>query len=382
MKIKDIVSTPLYSSSMDKDMSDSAQDSIVVEVVTDEPGMVGVGETDAPPAVVKSFIEMRSSHDTSVGLKDILVGEDPLQIERLWNRMYERTKMAGRRGIGVNAIGAIDMALWDLAGKYYNKPVWALLGGAQKEAVSPYGSLFPLMKRNDPEREKVARYVRTAKDLGFRAVKLEELMNSPRRDLEIVGAAREALGEDGVLMVDAYYCWPDYKTALAECRKYRDMNLYFIETPLPVDDVEGYANLRRKLGIRVAMGEFLTSRYEFIDLIDRGGVDVAQPDIGRVGGFTEARKVADYAAAKGVLVVPHCWKTGIGIAASLHYCVATSNCPYFEFMVKELSPSELRRSLVRSEPRIKDGLIEAPLEPGLGIEIDRAVMERFSKPPQ
>ncbi len=381
MKIKDIVSTPLYSSSIDKNMSDSAQDSIVVQVVTDEPGVVGVGETDAPPTVVKSFIEMHSSHDTSVGLKDILLGEDPLQIEKLWNKMYERTKMAGRRGIGLNAIGAIDMALWDLAGKYYDKPVWALLGGAQKEAAAPYASLFPLMNPRDPEREKVKRYINTAKRLGFRAVKLEELLNSPRRDLQIVTTAREALGEDGTLMVDAYYCWPDFKTALTECQKYKEQNLYFIETPLPVDDIEGYSRLRSALDARVAMGEFLTSRYEFFDLIDHGGVDVAQPDIGRVGGFTEAKKVADYAAAKGVLVVPHCWKTGIGIAASLHYCLATSNCPYFEFMLKELSPSELRWSLVKKEFAVKDGLIDPPDDPGLGIELDGKIIEKFSEPP-
>jgi L-alanine-DL-glutamate epimerase-like enolase superfamily enzyme len=130
----------------------------------------------------------------------------------------------------------------------------------------------------------------------------------------------------------------------------------------------------------VATGEWLTTRYEFIDYMDRGRIDVAQPDIGRVGGFTEARKIADYAMTRGVLVVPHCWKTGIGIAASLQFCIATENSPYFEFMLKELATSELRKHLVKNEFKVEsDGCIEPPEAPGLGIEIDQAVMDRYAK---
>ncbi|MFI5419945.1 MAG: mandelate racemase/muconate lactonizing enzyme family protein [Nitrososphaerales archaeon] len=378
MKIKEIIATPLSSSKIDAGASDSSQDDLVVEIITDEKGIEGIGETDAPPTVVKAFIDMPSSHDTSVSLQSLLIGEDPLQIEKLWNKMYQRTLMAGRRGLGINAIGAIDMALWDIAGKYYDKPIWMLLGGAQKEKATPYGSILTLQNPDDPELPELRRRVAEAKRVGFRAVKLEELVNSRKRDFELVQNARELLGDDIELLVDAYYCWPDFSTAYERCKELEKFNLYFIETPLPVDDVEGHAKLSQALGTKVATGEWLTTRYEFMDFIDRGKIDVAQPDIGRVGGFSEAKKVADYAKAKGVLVVPHCWKTGIGIAASLHFCIATSNCPYFEFMVRDLAPSELRRYLVKNELQINDGYIDLPEQPGLGVELDRSVMEKFA----
>ncbi len=186
------------------------------------------------------------------------------------------------------------------------------------------------------------------------------------------------LGDEIELLVDAYYCWPDFSTAYERCKDFEKFNLYFIETPLHVDDIEGHAKLSQALGTKVATGEWLTTRYEFMEFIDRGKIDVAQPDIGRVGGFSEARKVADYAKSRGVLVVPHCWKTGIGIAASLQFCIATSNCPYFEFMVKDLALSDLRKFLVKNEPQLKDGYIELPEAPGLGIELDRGIIEKFS----
>lgn len=380
MKIKDIITTCLSSTHLNEGASDSAQDDIVVEIMTDEPGISGIGETDAPPVVVKSFIDMASSHDTSVSLKKILIGEDPLQIERLWNKMYQRTLMAGRRGLGINAIGAIDMALWDLAGKFYDEPVWKLLGGLAKEFAVPYASLLPLQDPKSIEIEKLERRLGTAKRMGFRAVKLEELLNMKKRDYALVEKAREILGDEIDLMVDAYYCWPDFATALERCSDLERFNLYFVETPLPVDDIVGLGRLCQELRMRVATGEWLTTRYEFMEVIDNGKIDVAQPDIGRVGGLSEAKKVANYAEIRGVPVIPHCWKTGIGIAASLHFCLATPNCPFFEYhLVTEDAVSELRRSLVKKEFLTRsDGFIEVPENPGLGLEIDRTFMEKHT----
>jgi L-rhamnonate dehydratase len=378
MKIKDVVATCLYSSRIDESASDSAQDDIVVEVITDEPGISGIGETDASPAVVKAFIDMASSHDTSIGLKQLLMGEDPLQIERLWNKMYHGTLMAGRRGLGIHAIGAIDMALWDLAGKYYDKPVWKLLGGAAKDRAVPYASLLPLQNPDIVEFSQLEHRVGLAKRMGFRAVKIEVLLNKKKRDYELVEKAREILGDEIDLMVDAYYCWPDFATALERCSELEKFNLYFVETPLPVDDLVGLEKLCQALKMRVATGEWLTTRYEFIDVIDKGKIDIAQPDIGRVGGISEARKIASYAETKGVPVIPHCWKTGIGIAASLHFCIATSNSPFFEYhFVSEDSVSELRKHLVKNEFLVrKDGYIDPPKSPGLGIELDRSFMDK------
>ncbi|MHB2036894.1 MAG: mandelate racemase/muconate lactonizing enzyme family protein [Nitrososphaerales archaeon] len=377
MKIKDVIATTLYNPSVDIGVADSGQDNIIVEIVTDE-GVSGVGETTSPPAAVKNLIDMRSSHDTAQGLKNQLIGEDPLQIERLWNKMYEATIASGRRGIGIHAIGAIDIALWDLAGKIYDQPVWKLLGGAQKPKGTPYASLYPVQDPTDIEVNKLSRYFRTAKSMGFKAFKVEVLTNSRKRDYELVRASREMLGEDVELMVDAFYCWRDFKTALQRLKELEKFNLYFIEAPLPVDDLDGYAKLSPAVETRVAVGERITTRYEFMELIDRGHVDIAQPDIGRVGGLTEAKKVADYAKMRGVLVTPHCWRTGITTAAALHYNIAVSNCPFFEYMVEEEEVSELGKSLVELKFRVRDGYIDLPDSPGLGIELNRKLVEKYT----
>jgi L-alanine-DL-glutamate epimerase-like enolase superfamily enzyme len=375
MRIKDISTTILSSRSIDESASDSSQDDIIVEVLTDE-GLVGIGEVDAAPTVIKALIDMPSSHDRSQGFKGLLIGEDPLQIEKLWNKLYQRTIAVGRRGVGIMAIGAVDMALWDLAGKYYDKPVWKLLGGAQREAVVPYASLPPLQNPLDIEYEALRLKIDYVKKSGFRAAKIEELVNSEPRDYRIVEEARKMLGIEIELMVDAYYCWPDFETALKRCAGLEKFNLFFIETPLPVDDLVGLGKLSRALTTRIAAGERNTTLYEFVDLIDRGGVDVAQPDIGRVGGLTEAKKVAEYARTRGVMTIPHCWRTGIGIAAEVHFSASTPNCPYIEFLTRELAKSPLRRELT-NEFEIKDGYIDLPEEPGLGIELNQSVIEKY-----
>ena len=376
MRIKDITATVLSNPDVDAGASDSSQDDVLVEITTDE-GIVGIGEVDAAPTVIKALIDMRSSHDASLGLKRVLIGEDPLQISKLWDRMYEGNIATGRRGIGVMAMGAIDIALWDLAGKHYGVPVWKLLGGSNKRTVSPYASLPPLQDPENVEVKELRRMVEHARRAGFAAVKIEELVNSQTRDAELVQEARRLVGSDCELMVDAYYCWPDLKTALSACEDLERFGLYFIEAPLPVDDVAGLRRLSRALKTRIATGERLTTRYEFIDLMDRGEVDVVQPDIGRVGGLTEAMRVADHAKTRGVLVVPHCWRTGISIAGALHFAAATPNCPYFEFVPGGLSRSLLRRSLVKREFTLRrGGGIELPERPGLGIEIDYSVVDR------
>jgi L-alanine-DL-glutamate epimerase-like enolase superfamily enzyme len=178
-------------------------------------------------------------------------------------------------------------------------------------------------------------------------------------------------------MVDVAYAWRDYKEALRVLRWLESYDLYFLETPLPADDLEGHARLADATGIRIAAGEWLNSRFEFYDLIDRGHVDVAQPDVGRVGGLTEARRVVEYAYDRGRLIVPHCWKTGIGIAASAHLCAAAPNAPFFEFLPARLAESRLRQELVVDELAIVNGRIPLPERPGLGIELDEAALRRY-----
>ena len=147
------------------------------------------------------------------------------------------------------------------------------------------------------------------------------------------------------------------------------MDLFFLETPLQIDDLDGYATLSREAPMRIAAGEWQNTRFEFLELLDRGQVQVAQPDVGRVGGLTEAMRVCHMAQDRGRLIVPHCWKTGIGIAASAHMAAAIPNCPYIEYLPSELCDSALRRDLVSEPLEMKDGIVKLPEKPGLGLSL-------------
>jgi L-alanine-DL-glutamate epimerase-like enolase superfamily enzyme len=195
--------------------------------------------------------------------------------------------------------------------------------------------------------------------------------------VEIVAACRELVGPDFTLMVDVAYAWPDAWTALRVIKRLEPYDLFFLETPMDIDDLDGYAFLHDHSPIRIAAGEWQNTHFEFLDLVQRGRLDVLQPDVGRVGGFSEARKVVQLAADCGRLVVPHCWKSGIGIAASAHLCAAAACCPYIEFLPAELSESALRRELVADELRMVDGSIPLPQRPGLGIELNREALRKY-----
>ena len=172
----------------------------------------------------------------------------------------------------------------------------------------------------------------------------------------------------------------DAQQALRVLRRLEPFDLFFVETPLDIDDLAGHAYLHEHSPIRIAAGEWQNTHFEFLDLADRGLVDVLQPDVGRVGGFTEARRVCRIAADRGRLVVPHCWKSAVGIAASAHVAAAAANCPYIEFLPAELSESALRRALVREELPVADGVMPLPTKPGLGVELNREALARYGVP--
>jgi len=171
--------------------------------------------------------------------------------------------------------------------------------------------------------------------------------------------------------------WPDAETAWRAMRPLADYDLFFLETPLSPDDLEGHAQLASRGLMRIASGEWLTTRYEFIDLMDRGRVDVVQPDVGRVGGITEAVRVVRLAEERGRLVVPHCWKSAIGIAASIHVAAVAANCPMIEFLPRDMADSGLRRDLVKAELAMRNGTIALPTTPGLGIEVDEDALREY-----
>ena len=178
-------------------------------------------------------------------------------------------------------------------------------------------------------------------------------------------------------MVDVAYGWGDWKEALRAIEMFAEEDIYFVETPLPSDDIEGYAKLAAASPVRIAAGEWLNTRFEFLELMEQDALDVVQPDVGRVGGLTEARRVALHARDRGVLVVPHCWKSAIGIAASAHLAAIAPTCSYIEFLPPTLADSRLRRELVSEELPVVDGLIPLPDKPGLGITVNEDALKAF-----
>src|SRR5262249_44881744 len=319
----------------------SAQDNLVVEVHTDE-GLVGVGETDSNPWVARECIRARGTHCMALGLEEMLLGADPLPVEAVWRRLYAGSKMTGRRGALICALGAIDMALWDIRGQALGVPVYQLLGGPARPHVTPYASLLPQGKTRAEYRDSLLAKLRRARPRGFRAAELHGCTHGPyphtglrEEDGEVVNlvaACREAVGPNMVLMVDVAYAWSDANRALRVLRLLEPYDLFFVETPLDIDDLDGYAYLHTNSPIRIAAGEWQNTHFEFEDLADRGQVDVLQPDVGRVGGLTGARQGGQLAAARGRLIVPPCWKSAIGIAAAPHRAAASPARPDIEFL--------------------------------------------------
>ena len=387
MKITDVECLVLLVPDYDAAACSSAQDNLVVRLHTDE-GLVGIGETDTNPWAAKALIEAPGTHVMGLGLKEMLLGADPSDVEGLWERLYTGSAMTGRRGLGICAIGALDMALWDLRGKAAGEPAWKLLGGMRQARAVPYASLLPEGDGLDAYTASLVSRALRARELGFRAAKLEVCIKGPyshngiqveddRAIAEVVGACREAVGPGMTLAVDVAYCWPEWRGALRAIEMFADQDVYFVETPLPSDDVEGYARLCDASPLRIAAGEWLNTRFECLEMMERGGLDVIQPDVGRVGGLTEARRVADQARDRGVVVVPHCWKSAIGIAASLHLAIVAGNCPFIEFLPRELADSRLRRDLTAGDFELIDGALPAPTRPGLGIELNEEAVETF-----
>ena len=388
MKITDIECRVLLVPDLRQDVTSSAQDDIVVLVHTDV-GITCIGESDVNPWMARACIEAPGTHTMGLGLKEMLIGENPLDTERLWEKLYVGSCMNGRRGAVIHAMGAIDMALWDIRGKAAGVPCYQLMGENPRTAIQPYASLQPNGESYEEYKASLVEWVLRAKELGFHAAKLEVTLSGPynhsgldepdEKVTETVAACRAAVGADFTLMVDVQYAWPNADTALRTLRDWEELDVYFIETPLPVDDLDGMARLAAESPVDTAAGEWLATRHEFADLLDRGGVHVAQPDVGRVGGITEALRVCDMAAERGRRIVPHCWKTGIGIAASAHLAAVTPHCPFIEFLPAELTDSQLRQHLVQEDLQIVDGEVRVPDQPGLGIELDMDALRRFEQ---
>lgn len=379
MKITDVECHVLLAPNYDPSFTSSAQDSFLVILHTDE-GLTGIGESDVNPWVAKACIEAPGTHTMGLCIREMLIGADPADIPGLWRRLYVGTAMNGRRGAVVHAIGAVDMALWDLRGKALGRPVCELLGPVRDDPVVPYASLQPAGDSFEEYRDALCASAEQAVALGFRAVKSEVTMAGPYahagldesydRHTEVVAAVRETIGPDVTLMVDVQYLWEDAETCLSVVRNWGEFDCYFLETPIWPDNLEDYAKVAAAAPMPIASGEWLATRHEFFELMERGRIQVAQPDVGRVGGLSEARIVCDMAKERDMTVVPHCWKTGVSISATAHLAFATPHCAFIEYLPPQLCVETLRKELVAEEIELVDGTVRRPVRPGLGVELN------------
>ena len=359
--------------------ANGTQDAAIVRVSTDE-GITGIGEAESSPAVAKAIVEAPRSHSVMVGLREVLIGEDPRDIERLWRKMYQATIYYGRRGAVLHAISGVDIALWDIKGKAASLPVCELLGGSTKAKIRAYASA--LFGADGVETgEKAARY----KEAGFTAFKFgwKDFGRSEKTDRAHVQGVRDAVGPDAPIMLDVGWAYDsggpewDLKTALRRAHMLAEYDVYWLEEPLHPDDLDGYGQLCDRSPVRIAAGEECATVHEFRDLIERGHVDVLQPDVARVGGITEAMRIAAFAYAHRKPVVPHMYSTGVLYTASVHVNASIPNM-LFQETVAPGEGSELNTRLVHPPATLDaDGCVVVPTGPGLGIELDEAVIEAY-----
>jgi len=308
-------------------------------------------------------------------LERFLKGVDPMQTEVV-REICETIDFHGSRP------WPVEVAVWDLVGRALDQPLWLLLGGRSDRLIA-YASSG---ERVEPK-ERVARVV-ALRDRGIKAVKIRFSHRDWRRDVEVVEQVRQAVGSTMQIMVDVNQGWRmpgdlrtpwDVPTATAVARALEGLDVYWLEEPLPTDDVEGYALLRQRTGIRIAGGEMVRSLREARELVVRGGVDVVQPDVVLAGGIGGCRRIAAMADLFGRMFSPHTWSNGMGLVANLHLAMAVSTCEYIEVPYDPPAWSTARRDFLMPQPLeiAADGTIRPPAGPGLGVTPDLNALERF-----
>jgi L-alanine-DL-glutamate epimerase-like enolase superfamily enzyme len=354
---------------------------LLVEIETDG-RVTGIGEAGVGGGATASVIEKV--------LRPMLIGEDPLLIERLWQKMFARTRQFGRRGVVMNAISGIDIALWDIAGKVAKLPLYRLFGGC-RDRVEAYasGGFYQEGKSVDDLAGEAEGY----RARGFKGMKMKVGRNpstqthlrhlvdhaelcevEPEEDIARVAAVRRALGPRAKLMVDVNCAWsPSFAIEMGHALE--PHKLYWIEEPVATDDIAGSAMVADALATPIAGYETEIGLDGFRELITRNAVDIIQPDLAWSGGFSECRRIAAVAQAHHRMVAPHAFAGAVLLAASLHFIASIPNGLVLEF---DQNPNGLRDELLQEPVGIeKDGMIRLPERPGLGIELDRAAVERY-----
>jgi L-rhamnonate dehydratase len=339
---------------------------LVVEVFSDD-GLIGIGNAALAPQLTKQAIDLY--------LKPLLIGQNPWDVEFLWQHMYRKTMAFGRKGIGMVAISAVDIALWDLLGKAAKQPVFRLLGGRTKPRIPVYASRLYATELGE-----LAAEAKRYKHDGFKAMKLRfgwgpvDGAAGMQRNVDLVRTVRETVGNDVDVMADAYMGWTlDYAKRMLPLLE--PFQLRWLEEPVIPDDIQGYAELKSYGRIPIAGGEHEFTLFGFRDLLQARALDYIQFDTNRVGGITQARKIVALAEAHGIPVIPHA-----GQMHNYHVVMASLNSPMAEYfpMVDVEVGNELFWYLFAGEPTAKEGFIDlADDVPGFGLSINDANLGDF-----
>jgi len=329
---------------------------------------IGWGSVFTSEALVKASLEI---------LRPLLIGENALEPERVSEKLHQHTFWLGRGGAITHTISGIDIALWDLLGKACGQPVGRLIGGRYRERVRPYASL--LMR----EPEQMAGELLPVKAQGFRAFKIgwgPFGRKSDQVDEAIVRAAREAVGEDSLLMVDAggsdAYWRGTYKWALRAAEMLADYDVHWFEEPLQPDALEDFVALRRSTSVAIAGGEVLTRRQAFAPWLTGGAFDIVQPDVTKCGGLSEQRRVAQLANDNGVRFIPHGWNTTVGLASDLQIASAFADTDLVEYLTGSPFIDDLCAGGWKLDA---DGMLAIPDKPGLGIDLNLDALAEFAR---
>ena len=310
-------------------------------------------------------------------LKRFVINENPLEIERVTEKLHQLTFWHGRGGAMTHAISAVNIALWDLAGKALGQPVHVLLGGRFRDAVQAYGSILFYPVETLPQR------IEVMKKRSFRAMKLgwdPFGQQSLAEDEKLIETARKAAGDETTLLIDAGGSNPYWtnrlKDALERAKMLADYNVYWYEEPLTPDDIDGYERLTELSPVKIAHGEVLTRRQSFVPYFRRRAMDIVQPDATKCGGLSELRRIAWMAEEHGIELVPHGWNTALGVATDIQFVSTLQTRSFVEFNVGNPMVEETIEEPFKLD---ENGCLRVPDKPGLGVSVNRERLKRFQE---
>ncbi|MDP6043934.1 MAG: mandelate racemase/muconate lactonizing enzyme family protein [Dehalococcoidales bacterium] len=345
-------------------------------VISTDEGIDGVGEalySGCPAATATNLIDDAYA--------PLIIGRNPFDNAVVWDLLYNRTRDQGMKGMPICALSAIDIALWDIKGKALGLPIHKLLGGAYRDKAHVYATGLYQPQNVSSITDALTEEALGYKQDGFSAMKLK-VGYGIEEDIRLVKAVREAIGDDISLMVDANHAY-NASEAIRLAREMEKYNIHWFEEPVPPEDIDGYLEVKQKSGIIITGGECEYTRYGFRELITRRAVDILQPDLCAAGGFTELARIVTLASAWNVPVMPHVWGTNVGLAASLQFFATLPHFPerrypaepFFEY---DRSTHPLRDGISREKFAMKNGYLDIPQRPGLGITLDMSFVKKYA----